>query len=237
MEKKPPACTLLPEHGSTIAIWHMSARGLARVAAVVVGCGGNAATTPGTVDANIQDASTTDARTTDAPTADAQTADATTADAGTTDAISDVDATAAEGGPRDAASTSDTGGPSVCGDAACGAGEICILGRCAGCCNVPPGCIPCRRAARALPRAGASPAIHAAGARHANRWKPMASTAATAGASAPRLGLQSTRRRGHSASPTCARATWSTACIEVSSRSCPLSAWDGGPSPFTQSCA
>jgi hypothetical protein len=30
----------------------------------------------------------------------------------------------------------------ACGTFTCGAGEICISGRCAGCCDVPPSCIP-----------------------------------------------------------------------------------------------
>lgn len=116
------------------------------MAAVVVGCGGSTETTSGAVDASIQDALTADAQTTDALTIDATTNDATTADAPTTDAqttdaISDVGATAGDGGPRDAASSSDTSGPIACGDAACGSGEICVRGRCAGCCNLPPECV------------------------------------------------------------------------------------------------
>jgi hypothetical protein len=116
------------------------------VAAVVVGCGGSAGATSGTLDASVEDAPTTDAQTTDtqtidATTADAQTSDSPTADARTTDAISDVDATAADGGPHDAASTPETGGPIACGDAACGSDEICIRGLCTGCCNLPPRCI------------------------------------------------------------------------------------------------
>jgi hypothetical protein len=35
----------------------------------------------------------------------------------------------------------DLAGP-LCGDAACAAGNICIRGRCAGCCDIPPSCIP-----------------------------------------------------------------------------------------------
>jgi len=34
------------------------------------------------------------------------------------------------------------GGGNTCGTTTCGANEICITGRCAGCCNLPPACIP-----------------------------------------------------------------------------------------------
>jgi hypothetical protein len=33
-------------------------------------------------------------------------------------------------------------GGTACGTSPCGDGEICITGRCAGCCNLPPACIP-----------------------------------------------------------------------------------------------
>src|SRR5579859_5310530 len=86
---------------------------LASWAMILAGCGGVAAPPPG-------DAGTT---------LDATSLDATT------------DVSAADAGPSDA------GGTLVdalipCGDAACGTGEICIRGRCAGCCDQPPACIP-----------------------------------------------------------------------------------------------
>jgi hypothetical protein len=44
-------------------------------------------------------------------------------------------------GSAGAAGAAGAGG-STCGTSTCGAGEICITGRCAGCCDVPPECIP-----------------------------------------------------------------------------------------------
>jgi hypothetical protein len=54
---------------------------------------------------------------------------------------------------KDSRAGSDAAGPSdspageddaliPCGDAPCGTGEICIRGRCGGCCDLPPSCIP-----------------------------------------------------------------------------------------------
>jgi hypothetical protein len=51
------------------------------------------------------------------------------------------DASAAEAGVRDSSMT-EPDSQIPCGDAACGSGEICIRGRCAGCCDLPPSCIP-----------------------------------------------------------------------------------------------
>jgi hypothetical protein len=43
----------------------------------------------------------------------------------------------------DVITTSDLGPPSPCGDAGvCGPGTICAYGRCAGCCDVAPSCVP-----------------------------------------------------------------------------------------------
>ncbi len=39
------------------------------------------------------------------------------------------------------ASSPDVGTSSPCGSTTCGAGEICVTGRCAGCCDLPPACI------------------------------------------------------------------------------------------------
>ncbi len=51
-----------------------------------------------------------------------------------TDAIDAIDAVdVIVVGPADAG---------LCGDAACSSGEICIRGRCAGCCDLPPQCVP-----------------------------------------------------------------------------------------------
>ncbi len=51
------------------------------------------------------------------------------------------------GGVRDSGVAEDGGsGPDAgareCGDSSCGPGEICVTGRCAGCCDIPPSCIP-----------------------------------------------------------------------------------------------
>jgi hypothetical protein len=44
-------------------------------------------------------------------------------------------------GSAGAGGAAGTGG-NTCGTSNCGAGEICITGRCAGCCDLPPECIP-----------------------------------------------------------------------------------------------
>jgi hypothetical protein len=80
-------------------------------AVILVGCGGSS-------DASNADASSD--VTTDASSGDAQ-ADSTIADS-VADTIA-VDAAI------------------PCGDAACAADEVCIRGRCAGCCDLPPSCI------------------------------------------------------------------------------------------------
>ncbi len=46
------------------------------------------------------------------------------------------------GVPDVALDAGDVGDAGLCGDAACSQGEICIRGRCAGCCDLPPSCIP-----------------------------------------------------------------------------------------------
>lgn len=86
---------------------------LAVLASIIAGCG--ASTGPDSRDAGPADASSMDGSTVDAPSVDAS--------------ISDV-------------GTADAGGPRACGSSTCGPGQICITGRCAGCCDVPPACIP-----------------------------------------------------------------------------------------------
>lgn len=49
-------------------------------------------------------------------------------DVGAADAIDVVEVGAADAG--------------LCGDAACGSGQVCLRGRCAGCCDLPPQCVP-----------------------------------------------------------------------------------------------
>jgi hypothetical protein len=46
------------------------------------------------------------------------------------------------GGAGGGGGSAGAGGGSACGTTTCGAGEICITGRCAGCCDIPPSCIP-----------------------------------------------------------------------------------------------
>jgi len=64
----------------------------------------------------------------------------------------DAGRTPDSGGAMDSGGASDSGGsdarpfpdaePRACGDSMCGPGEICITGRCEGCCDLPPACIP-----------------------------------------------------------------------------------------------
>jgi hypothetical protein len=70
------------------------------------------------------------------PPVDARRDGAKEIDAGK-DAIDGKDAS----GPSDSGTT-DYDALIPCGDAPCGAGEICIRGRCGGCCSLPPSCIP-----------------------------------------------------------------------------------------------
>lgn len=60
------------------------------------------------------------------------------------DADATVDSTTTDTSTGDAQDTTTSGidADIVCGDARCAADEICIRGRCAGCCDVPPSCIP-----------------------------------------------------------------------------------------------
>jgi hypothetical protein len=51
-----------------------------------------------------------------------------------------LDAAASSTDAADA--TTDGGHPLPCGTRTCGIGEVCIRGRCAGCCGLPPECVP-----------------------------------------------------------------------------------------------
>jgi hypothetical protein len=57
---------------------------------------------------------------------------------GSTDTSHDTDATI----DTTTFDTTAIDGDIPCGDAACASNEVCIRGRCAGCCDVPPSCVP-----------------------------------------------------------------------------------------------
>jgi len=66
--------------------------------------------------------------------------------AGTAPGIVDAPFDTPSDAPSDAPSAGDLGTENdasmPCGSSTCGPGEICVSGRCAGCCDLPPSCIP-----------------------------------------------------------------------------------------------
>ena len=74
------------------------------------------------------------------PPADSGSGDARASDVGAADTTS-VDAASVDAATADAP-LNDAGPPAACGTSTCGPSEICIRGRCAGCCDLPPECIP-----------------------------------------------------------------------------------------------
>ncbi len=96
--------------------------------ALGVGCSGSHDRGDGAVDSAADTGSSADSAVADSAAADSAAADSSAADSAV------VDSAVVDSAASDASRT--------CGDATCGAGQICITGRCAGCCDVPPECIP-----------------------------------------------------------------------------------------------